>query len=192
MTSRQVKIQYLLRKLRYKYKGDAKMNAEIDKIVWFSLPVVYPNFQEDSKIISKAINNRKVAKWRTKKYLNEMAESYDHLFFVTLTFDDETLNNTSEQTRHRYVSKYLKENVRCYYANVDYGSKNEREHYHAVVSDRVDFTKWNYGSINAKQVRRSTDGIATYMRKLTNHANKLGTGKAFHSRGLLEVDSLPF
>lgn len=195
MTSNQIKIQFLIRGYRYKHKDEPEKIRQLERIIWKSFPIVYPNYSWDMGEIERAIHNRKLTKWRTNKFLCEMAECYDHLYFVTLTFTDDVMKSTTERTRHRYVTQFLKQEVRCYYANIDYGKQNEREHYHAVVSDKVDFSKWTHGSINAKEIRNSkTDRlkISSYMRKLTNHAHKIGTGKAFHSRGLLDVDTLPF
>lgn len=199
MTSNQIQIQYLLKKLRYKYRGDSAKNNALNQIVWFSLPAVYPEWNAEAHEMTKAMENRKQAKKRTKRYLQGMYDSYNSLFFVTLTFNDECLKGTNEKTRHSYVSRFLNANFRDYYANVDYGTQNEREHYHAVVSDEI--TKqarieWSrYGNVNFKRMRGSRNDVnrvGTYMRKLTNHANKLSTGKSFHKRGLKDVDELPF
>lgn len=195
MTQNQIKIQFLIKGYRYKHKDEPEKIKQLERILWKSIPIVYPNYFWEMGEIERAIQNRKLTKWRTNKFLTEMAECYDHLYFVTLTFTDEVMKSTTERTRHRYVTQFLKSEVRCYYANIDYGEKNEREHYHAVVSDKVDFSKWTHGSINAEQIRNTKKDrrkISTYMRKLTNHAHKMGTGKAFHSRGMLDVDTLPF
>ena len=195
MTQNQIKIQFLIKGYRLKHKDEPEKIKQLERIIWKSVPIVYPNWNWEMGEIENAIKNRKLAKWRTKKYLEEMVECYDHLYFVTLTFTDEVLNNTDEKTRRTYVARYLKKQVRCYYANIDYGAQNEREHYHAVVSDTVNFAEWTHGGINAKKMRYNKSDIkriSTYMRKLTNHAHKLGTGKAFHSRGLKDVDTLPF
>ena len=66
--------------------------------------------------------------------------------FLTLTFTDEVLNNTTEETRRRYVARFLKSISENYVGNIDYGSKNEREHYHAIVEGQdLDLTGWTYG-----------------------------------------------
>lgn len=122
----------------------------------------------------------------------------NNCIFLTLTFRDDVLANTSEETRRRYITRYLKEQCICYVANIDYGCKNEREHYHAVVipkGDKIDgaFYRENYGSIDMKRVRnkKSDDNEATskrlakYVAKLTNHAIKHTTRKnrIIYSRG---------
>lgn len=97
--------------------------------------------------------------------------------FITLTFTDSTLAKTTEITRRRYVARYLKENCSNYVANIDYGGKKGREHYHALVSNDIDLTKWHkLGAIQVERVKTSdTDAkrVALYVSKLTNHALKL-------------------
>ena len=96
--------------------------------------------------------------------------------FLTLTFSDDVLATTSEQTRRRYVTRFLKKHCKQYIANIDYGTLNEREHYHAIVSNKVDFAAWRqYGQINGETIVKSRDSIRAlpkYISKLTNHAIK--------------------
>ena len=118
---------------------------------------------------------------RLKETINYIIKRYDKSFFITLTFKDNVLNSTSEETRKRYVTRYLKQ-YNCYVANVDYGEKNGREHYHAVVGLRGDVDKINeywekkYGfvcvePINVKQENNDVK-LAKYVAKLSNHAIK--------------------
>ena len=119
--------------------------------------------------------------------------------FLTFTFRDKTLNNTSAYTRRRYVKYFLNALNVPYVANIDFGKKNEREHYHAVVQiGRVDYSKWKYGAINGIKIRNdikydddgvitseSVEKIARYVAKLTNHAIKETTRRSviMYSRG---------
>lgn len=102
--------------------------------------------------------------------------------FLTLTFTDDVLNNTSEDTRRRYVSRFLKSISDNYVANVDYGKENGREHYHAVVlGTELDMSGWdNYGFSNCKKVAINDDStnssrMSKYIYKLSNHATKQST-----------------
>jgi hypothetical protein len=105
----------------------------------------------------------------------------DDSTFITLTFNDRTLNRTSQETRRRYVSRFLK-SLNCeYVGNIDFGEENEREHYHAVISCRIPQDKakiWRrYGNINFEKVRHTTDNVklSKYIVKLSNHAIKDST-----------------
>lgn len=102
--------------------------------------------------------------------------------FVTLTFSEKTLTNTSEETRHSYVKRYLKEHANCYVANIDYGRAKEREHYHALIQlENLNCTDWHkYGGIKVERVRSANDykRLSTYIAKLTNHAMKETANRA--------------
>lgn len=109
-------------------------------------------------------------------------------YFLTLTFNDETLAKTSAQTRRKYVTLFLKNASDTYCANIDFGSENGREHYHAVIkADTIDMTPWDaYGFSNAKKIASEDDctPVAKYVSKLTNHAVKATTkgSRAIYSR----------
>lgn len=111
---------------------------------------------------------------RLKKRISQMLNN-SNCIFLTLTFTNEVLKNTSVQTRHDYIKRFLN-NLNCdYVANIDYGSQNEREHYHALVNcSKVDRKLYQYGAINFERVRSTSDSgkLANYISKLTNHAIK--------------------
>ena len=117
---------------------------------------------------------------KSKKVRSKIAKLVlsDNAIFITLTFNDKTLAKTTDLKRRRLVQRYLKENCKDYVANVDYGALKGREHYHAVVSKEIDFSKWyKYGAIKVERVRPledSTMRISRYITKLTNHALKVG------------------
>jgi hypothetical protein len=112
---------------------------------------------------------------RTKKVV-ESNKGY----FLTLTFTDKVLNSTTELTRRRYVSRFLKENCDYYVANIDYGTKNGREHYHCVCIPNTDLrrTVWVYGfKCVEKTADYSTSSVdyiklGRYITKLYRHALK--------------------
>ena len=101
--------------------------------------------------------------------------------FLTLTFTDEVLNSTTEETRRRYVARFLKSISENYVGNIDYGSKNDREHYHAIVEGQnLDLSGWTYGftlSLNVGYDNIITDSarLSKYINKLSNHATKKST-----------------
>ena len=102
------------------------------------------------------------------------------LVFGTLTFRDNVLASTSERTRARYVTWYLKENTFHYVANIDFGKKNNREHYHfiAMVEDKVNGNAWKYGGNKIKFVKWTKKDIKScknYLLKLNNHSYKEST-----------------
>lgn len=115
---------------------------------------------------------------RLRNVLEQMFE-IGNCIFVTLTFRDDVLDTTSEETRRKYVTRAFKQMSQVYVANIDYGELTEREHYHGiVVSDKIDFTIWDYGWIYAERCidsQQSIDKLSEYIDKFVNHALKQGT-----------------
>ena len=102
------------------------------------------------------------------------------LVFGTLTFNDSTLDRTSKVTRRRYVARYLKKYCIKYIANIDYGDKNEREHYHFIAMIEKDIPKnsWKYGIENLQHINttiKDIKKIRSYLLKLNNHSYKNST-----------------
>lgn len=204
MTDNFIKISFLLDKLNRKIEKlkledyslwQKKMDA-LQKIVWYSFPIVYPRWDEWSRELVKAKKARRARKLRISKYLKSMFMAYDaeKLYFLTITFDNDAFKAKSS-TRYQNVSRYLNAISYDYMANLDYGSKNKREHYHAVVASDKDLFSLSipHAFIHYKRiVSRNPKRIAKYLSKLTNHAQKLTCGKPFHKRGMVDVDSLPF
>lgn len=105
--------------------------------------------------------------------------------FLTLTFNDTKLQNTTPKERRVAVSRYLKSFSSKYVANIDFGSKNHREHYHAVVcADSINYKLWNkYGYIHGQKIRNKDikedkTKLAKYICKLSNHAIKETTKRS--------------
>ena len=136
---------------------------------------------------------------RLRLFLSAMLKKSLTVIFLTLTFDDKTLSNTTEQTRRKYVQRFLSNLSDCYVANIDFGAKNGREHYHAVIDCYVPVKDWQYGHALAEVVQGEFDSVrrvpkryqslpieeqklrmmednekrlAKYVAKLSNHAIK--------------------
>lgn len=94
--------------------------------------------------------------------------------FLTLTFKDDVLESTNEDSRRRYVRRFLKEYSNCFIANIDYGSKTDREHYHAFIlyPDVKIVENWKYGFSNAQIIRdnpKDCERVTRYILKIANH-----------------------
>ena len=140
---------------------------------------------EEARKINNSSNKRvKRLKDRIERYL-----SMGCCIWLTLTFTDAVLSKTTEETRKRYVARFLKSQSPYYIANIDYGSTTEREHYHAVVmTDFVDMTKWSYGFAYTERIKnhiKTSTKISKYVSKLCNHAIKETTKRScyIYSRG---------
>lgn len=127
----------------------------------------------------KVANNlNRASYYRTARLKERIREAVlsGSAWFITLTFSPETLAKTNEKTRRVYVSRWLKSLTPFYVANIDYGLKNEREHYHAVItSDKRPPKSWSYGFVDILKVKATetdTKRVSKYISKLTNHAIK--------------------
>ena len=102
--------------------------------------------------------------------------------FLTLTFKPEVLENTSLQTRRKYVTRLLKLYCAKYVANIDWGKKNDREHYHAIVECNAENAEklkkaWQdkCGFADFRKVGSKEDDLAKttkYINKLSAHCYK--------------------
>lgn len=124
---------------------------------------------------ARRINNASYRRvQRLKRRIASMLKNGECLF-LTLTFTDEVLRKTTEDTRRQAVRRYLKSFGFPYVANIDYGKKNGREHYHAVIqTEHVDYSAYTYGAINGEKIHSAEDYVklSKYVAKLTNHAIK--------------------
>lgn len=109
-------------------------------------------------------------KTRVSQIVSDNASS-----FITLTFTDNVLNDTSRETRRKYVARWCKSFGVPYVANIDFGKTTHREHYHVIIACKVSTKTWSYGFMDTKSIRESSNDItrlSKYISKLTNHAIK--------------------
>lgn len=134
----------------------------------------------------KAWNEAEKINYATYKRVKRLSDRIQQMLssgtclFLTLTFTDNVLFNTSQETRCRYVKRFLKSLNTTYIANIDFGKENGREHYHAIVRlDKISDTQRQVynklcGAINFEKIHKSSNAkaLAKYCAKLTNHAIK--------------------
>jgi hypothetical protein len=156
---------------KYFFKNEISIERQITIKKLFSIRYC------DWHLVANLNNSRYKKKAVIQKRITPWIINGDAIF-ITITFDNKgILDNTSELTRRRYVSRWLKSSYRDYVANIDYGDKTGREHYHAIVNavngDIPD--NWDYGFIKSDLVRikeASDTRLSKYMSKLTHHAIK--------------------
>lgn len=137
------------------------------------------DFGDDGYRVAKNLLNAQCdKKKRVREKVSKMVLS-GNCVFLTLTFTDKTLKETSKETRRRYVARYLKSQSPYYVANIDFGDKKGREHYHALAYGRVDPAPWHdYGAIKILPVHKSEKDmkkVSAYVAKLSRHALKKST-----------------
>lgn len=171
------------------YKNGVALPFEInDETIYFSNWDSYASVMrgESSEFDCAClmIRNKRLKAKKVKDKITNIVMN-NNAVFVTLTFTDEVLSKTTEKTRRRYVSRYLKEQSDEYVGNIDFSPDIGREHYHAVVCGRVDMKKWKYGFAFAEQIRahdRDLCRLSKYITKLTSHALKIDATRLIYSR----------
>lgn len=149
--------------------------------------------EEDTPLLFAIETSLQRKRKRISRKQQEMLYSDDEpkIAFVTFTFNNETLENTTDETRRRYIRRAMKSVSDIYVGNYDKGKQNEREHYHALIDFRSydnvkEFTNdlervyHNHGFIKVEQVRLSIDDCLRtkkYLLKLGLHAIKDTTGR---------------
>ncbi len=139
----------------------------------------FKDIKEARKINKASYQRIRRLKDRISQYIQEKP-----CIWATLTFNEDVLSSTNEETRRQYVRRFLKAHSEVYIANIDYGDEHEREHYHAlVVANHIKPGPWKYGFDKYKRVRTKQKSspvrISKYISKLTNHAIKESTKQCF-------------
>ena len=123
---------------------------------------------------------------RLKKRLERILKG-EFVYFITFTIAPEHYGYEYE-TYLRKVKEALK-SASSWILNSDYGSKNERLHFHAVVvyDYQLDYTTINetykYGAVNFKRIyNKNEKALREYLIKTLNHTTKQTAGKIHYSR----------
>lgn len=194
-----------VKNLRFKFGANAEKQKALDKLLWWSFPVVYPNWERDNKkCYSEYLATRQRRK-RVNAYIREMM-TLGEVYFVTLTFG-ESYDTTTSKTRTEYARRWLNAHCVDYYACMDIGEKGGREHFHAlcvlsfsVKPDHIsrnkvyykpvdDCHEWSQGHYSIRRIASNENDVAKtlgYAFKASNYAFKASNGsiKPFHKRGV--------
>lgn len=172
---------------KYTYYRDVKKDVPDDVMPYSDFLYFLEKYPHLTLLCSKLLASKRGKVHRVKTRLNSML--YDNngilkdTLFLTLTFTDDVLSSTSQKTRRTYVARFLKSHGLDYVANIDFGEKNGREHYHCVFgSNFIDPNSWSYGSIDFIHITKTPNKIAQYINKLTFHSVKDTTGFLIYSR----------
>lgn len=120
---------------------------------------------------------------RIKRRLIYLLTRFDYIWFVTFTFDNYYINK-SDRTKRDLMKSVLNTHDFKYMLNIDYGKKNEREHYHCIIGTNIDFDVNQYiqsyypcfsCSILCKKGKKDFKRLSKYINKLTNHCIKSTT-----------------
>lgn len=201
-----------VKNLRRKYADsmDTKNNDILNSLVWYSFPIVYSNYLVDARKALLKLQAVKQRRKRYRKYVCDMITTFEGktAYLVSLTFTDECLSSTSAETRQRYVRNYLNSVSLDYFACIDFGKQNNREHYHAIIiTDRELISEkhrkkvfykfnniidqWTYGFYSLRAIHTEDKDIyktMNYACKSSDYAFKSADEdngiKPFHKRGV--------
>lgn len=123
---------------------------------------------------------------RLKKRLENMLQN-EYTYFITFT-----ISPKYERLKYNTYLRKIKEalaGASCWVLNSDYGSINERLHFHCVATfnAQLDYNTLNniykYGAINYKLIYNTNEkALREYLFKTVNHAIKQTAGKIHYSR----------
>lgn len=141
--------------------------------------------------IQQAINNLNKSyekmNSRLKKRLEKLLKE-EFAYFITFTIAPEYYNELDYNKYLRKIKKALG-SASGWVLNSDYGSENERLHFHAVASfkDQLDYNTileiYTYGSVNFKRIySKNEKALREYLIKTLNHATKQTASKIHYSR----------
>lgn len=123
---------------------------------------------------------------RLKKRIEKMLQN-EHTYFITFTIAPKYYD-FSYHTYLRKIKEALK-SASAWVVNSDYGSINERLHFHCVATfkSQIEYNTLNaiykYGSINFKPIYNMNEkAIREYLNKTFNHTIKQTAGKIHYSR----------
>lgn len=120
--------------------------------------------------------------WKREKRLRArvryMFEAKRPVFFLTFTFNNESLERYSEKQLKRAVLRWVNTYGDIFIVNKDFGAENARLHFHALVvakNDFVDLSTWSFGFFFSRVCGKRASDIAnlgSYVAKLSRHAIK--------------------
>lgn len=121
---------------------------------------------------------------RIRKRLVYLLSRYKNIWFITFTFNNNYINKC-DRTKRDLIKMVLNTHDFKYMLNIDYGKKNEREHYHCILATNLDldvnqFIQFYYEggfslSIQCKNGYDDFKRLSKYLNKLTNHCIKATT-----------------
>lgn len=92
---------------------------------------------ENAKALKQLLKARRMQISKIKNHINFCRRNDYIIFFFTFTYDDEKRKKEMKpDTLKKYVIRALR-NADDYILNIDYGSKTERLHFHAIVFYKI-------------------------------------------------------
>lgn len=126
------------------------------------------------KEIKTRLDTIKQRKKRLRRRLNVLFDKEDVLYFLTLTFSDEYINDYVKEI-NKFKRKLKKDNIK-YIINEDFGGQFGRVHFHCIINKRIKVLNYwicgGFKNIKIKKNNVSLYKISDYLNKLVNHGLK--------------------
>ena len=154
----------------------------LDEFYILYLESLFEPFNLSLKQVDNLYKNNRKKFSRALKRVKLILNNYKYCYFLTLTFDNDHISDFK-----KYFNTFKKYNLPnyCYIGNIDYGSINERVHYHMLLGSSISLTKdilnWKYGFIDIKPCNKNSKALTSYILKLTYHSFK-NSPKLIYSR----------
>ena len=164
-------------KLYYENRGDIEAVEEQLKQI----------YKDDYINLKQILEARKKQNKKIKEHLNYLINQnkYD-IYFGTFTYDDAKRKKTmNPKTLKKYVIRAI-DKSEDYIINIDYGSQNERLHYHALIAyqkdhdiendEAIKIYKDKVGFVLLKKIKteqKDIEALSRYITKLTLHSLKV-------------------
>lgn len=151
--------------------------------------IIIDNLTKDQLRVIENLNRGRQRRVKTLKdyiqrYVFNKAEN--NAYFGTLTLDDNNINKSID-TLKKYIKRHLKKYCKTIVLNIDYGSQNDRLHFHCVIlCDDIEALKndYNLGFTLFKPINTTENDkkkISKYINKLTYHAIKSSTPNSYNN-----------
>ena len=193
-----------LRRLVHNAEGNRERRAQLEKVLWYSFAMVYPNYMYESKKLRAEYSKVHRYRARINSYIDWMQRLHGDLYLVTLTYGD-CYDSTSFDTRKTYARRWLNQCCLDYYACLDIGKANGRQHYHAICAINPDELEayqvgrktfyrfksdknWRFGYFTIEKIAKSgieSRKTSKYVFKASAYAFKAHNpeNRPFHKRG---------
>lgn len=111
---------------------------------------------------------------RIKTHINYATSKFDYSYFITITYNEFNYNKSKILKVSRDIKNSLKD-IDCFYLfHKDFGSKNDRLHFHIILfTNDLNFQfNWCRGFSNTKKIKDINDkALSHYLIKYAYHSN---------------------
>lgn len=113
-----------------------KRNDIIKTYGYDKLPIYIDTNDKENKALEQLRRANYEQSKKVEHHINFLFNQFQYIYFATFTFDNRALSLTA-YTRKQAVRRLLSDYFDDFILNIDFGSENEREHYHAIICSNI-------------------------------------------------------